>query len=374
MSRFIEIHIYKILIVACLTFLSIATQAQTNVGINVNPPDPSATLHVGGNTGGLLIPRLTTTQRNSISNPANGLVVYDVDLNTFVYNAGTNTEPIWKTLLNFTTSSGVTDGQILVGNGGQLIPVTLSGDVTLNNAGVLTINNGAINSDKLSTTGVTAGTYGGATGVPQITVDNKGRITSITVIPISGSGGPIVVPPPAPPTFPPATGDLTGTYPNLTIVNNAVTIGKIDATGAGNDKVLTTNAGGLMTWIDKTAIGTPPLNSGQIFVGNALNVATAVNMSGDVNIDNTGATTIQNDAVNSAKILDGTIVDADVNATAAIAGTKINPNFGTQNITTTGAVNSNSLALTGKGTSASTVPADAGTTLTTKDYVDAAGA
>ncbi len=374
MSRFIEIHIYKILMVAYFTVLSVATQAQTNVGINVNPPDPSATLHIGGNTGGLLIPRLTTTQRNSISNPANGLVVFDTDLNTFVYNAGTTTEPIWKTLLNFTTSSGVADGQVLVGSGGQLVPVTLSGDVTLNNAGVLTINNGAINSDKLSTTGVTAGTYGGATGVPQITVDNKGRITSITVIPISGTGGTVIVPPPAPPSFPPATGDLTGTYPNLTIANNAVTIGKINATGAGIDKVLTTDGGGLMTWIDKTAIGTPPLNSGQIFVGNALNVATAVNMTGDVAINNAGVTTIQNDAVNSAKILDGTIVDADVNAAAAIAGTKINPNFGTQNITTTGAVNAATLALTGKATSASTLAADPATTLTTKDYVDAAGA
>jgi hypothetical protein len=40
--------------------------------------------------------------------------------------------------------------------------------------------------------------------------------------------------------------------------------------------------------------------------------------------------------VASANIVDGTIVDADVNASAAIAGTKISPNFGSQNTTTTG--------------------------------------
>ena len=34
-----------------------------------------------------------------------------------------------------------------------------------------------------------------------------------------------------------------------------------------------------------------------------------------------------------------TIVNADVSATAVIAGTKVSPNFGTQAITTTGAVN-----------------------------------
>ena len=43
-------------------------------------------------------------------------------------------------------------------------------------------------------------------------------------------------------------------------------------------------------------------------------------------------------AVTSAKILDGTIVNVDVSATAAIAGTKIAPNFGSQNISTTGTI------------------------------------
>tara|TARA_R100000988_G_C3993594_1_gene164304 strand:- start:93 stop:1709 length:1617 start_codon:yes stop_codon:yes gene_type:complete len=38
----------------------------------------------------------------------------------------------------------------------------------------------------------------------------------------------------------------------------------------------------------------------------------------------------------SASIVDGSIVNADVNASAAIAGTKISPDFGSQNIVTTG--------------------------------------
>ena len=40
----------------------------------------------------------------------------------------------------------------------------------------------------------------------------------------------------------------------------------------------------------------------------------------------------------SAQIQDGTLVNADVNASAAIAGTKISPNFGSQNIVTSGTV------------------------------------
>ena len=40
--------------------------------------------------------------------------------------------------------------------------------------------------------------------------------------------------------------------------------------------------------------------------------------------------------IGSSNIIDGSIVDADVNASAAIQGTKINPQFGTQNISLTG--------------------------------------
>ena len=40
--------------------------------------------------------------------------------------------------------------------------------------------------------------------------------------------------------------------------------------------------------------------------------------------------------VTSAKIVDGAIVNADINASAAIAGTKISPDFGSQDIATTG--------------------------------------
>ena len=57
--------------------------------------------------------------------------------------------------------------------------------------------------------------------------------------------------------------------------------------------------------------------------------------------DTTGTviTTGDTGTVTSTMINDGTIVNADVNASAAIAGTKIDPNFGSQNIATTGTVN-----------------------------------
>ena len=51
--------------------------------------------------------------------------------------------------------------------------------------------------------------------------------------------------------------------------------------------------------------------------------------------------------VTSAKIADGTIVNADVNASAAIAGTKISPNFGSQNIVTSGTVDGRDVSADG---------------------------
>ena len=53
-------------------------------------------------------------------------------------------------------------------------------------------------------------------------------------------------------------------------------------------------------------------------------------------ITGTVVTTGDTGTVTSTMITNNTIVDADVNASAAIQGTKINPNFGSQNIATTG--------------------------------------
>ena len=51
--------------------------------------------------------------------------------------------------------------------------------------------------------------------------------------------------------------------------------------------------------------------------------------------------------VASANIVDGTIVNADINTSAAIAGTKISPDFGSQNIATTGTVDGRDVSVDG---------------------------
>jgi hypothetical protein len=50
-----------------------------NVGINTNTPDPSAVLHLESTDQGLLVPRLTTLERDAIAAPATGLIIYNID-------------------------------------------------------------------------------------------------------------------------------------------------------------------------------------------------------------------------------------------------------------------------------------------------------
>ena len=68
------------------------------------------------------------------------------------------------------------------------------------------------------------------------------------------------------------------------------------------------------------------------------------------------STKIGSGAVTSDKIADGAIVNADVNASAAIAGTKISPDFGSQNITTTGVLNCDNINASDNITITSTAP------------------
>ncbi len=66
-----------------------------SVGIGTASPDSSAVLDVSGTTKGLLIPRMSSTDRQNIVDPAKGLMVYDTTNTAFYYFTGTG----WLELL-----------------------------------------------------------------------------------------------------------------------------------------------------------------------------------------------------------------------------------------------------------------------------------
>lgn len=69
---------------------------------------------------------------------------------------------------------------------------------------------------------------------------------------------------------------------------------------------------------------TLPLDDGKIFVGNSSNVATEVDMSGDVAISNAGATTIQANAVESSMIANNAVTSGKI-ADDSVTSAKIKP-------------------------------------------------
>lgn len=75
--------------------LVISNSLYSQVGINTVTPDPSAALDVFSNTKGLLIPRLTTAERDNIVLPATGLMIYNTSMNDGQLNNGTPESPLW---------------------------------------------------------------------------------------------------------------------------------------------------------------------------------------------------------------------------------------------------------------------------------------
>ena len=70
-------HLRYILII--LGSLLIQQQGFTQVGINNPNPDPSAILDLVSNSKGFLVPRMITSDRLAIADPAEGLMVYDTE-------------------------------------------------------------------------------------------------------------------------------------------------------------------------------------------------------------------------------------------------------------------------------------------------------
>lgn len=73
------------ILLLCTFLASVSMYAQDNVGIGTTNPDPSAALEVESKEKGVLVPRMTTAERNAIVAPAEGLLVYDIDEDCFFY-------------------------------------------------------------------------------------------------------------------------------------------------------------------------------------------------------------------------------------------------------------------------------------------------
>src|SRR6056297_1655110 len=108
MKQFSKSTTYKTVLLLFILFQTPVLIAQ--VGINQPNPDSSAVLDLKSNNKGVLIPRLTSAQIQSIENPdpSEGLLVYCTDLAIFCYYNGTYwmALPAWGWRLDLGDPSG----------------------------------------------------------------------------------------------------------------------------------------------------------------------------------------------------------------------------------------------------------------------------
>ncbi len=79
----------KSFFLAFMLMLPVSTLiSQVSIDSVESAPHPSAMLHIKSGTKGLLVPRLSSSQMNSIAAPAAGLLVYNVDDQAFYYYKG----------------------------------------------------------------------------------------------------------------------------------------------------------------------------------------------------------------------------------------------------------------------------------------------
>jgi len=89
--------IFISLIAILLFFVAANAQGVIVTDDNTYTGDNSAMLDIKSTTKGFLVPRLTEEQKNNISNPAKGLLIFQPDGSFgMYYNAGTPSSPVWK--------------------------------------------------------------------------------------------------------------------------------------------------------------------------------------------------------------------------------------------------------------------------------------
>ncbi len=195
-----ELKLFGIIFIGlfCLIFPYLSALTQNNVGIGTTTPDNSALLELYSTSHGFLVPRLTTTQRNAISSPATGLLIYNLDNQRFEYFNGTQwigiissvaTVPfsLISTGTNTSATMTVGSGASIVVGGGTIESNVFKGSGSVTNAvdlstgevaGVLPVANGGTGLSSIPSNGQILIGNGSGYSLSTLTAGNGITITN----------------------------------------------------------------------------------------------------------------------------------------------------------------------------------------------------
>ncbi|MFB0903743.1 MAG: ice-binding family protein [Nonlabens sp.] len=270
-------------------------------GDNSTSIDNNAVLELESKTKGFLLPRMTKAQKDLITNPPEGLMLWCTDCS---FSSGSEIvvwiKDSWTGLL----ISNLGNNNLLLGNAnGKATAVTFSGDVTIDNAGV-----SAIGTSKVLSSMILDGTLIAADIADNAVTNAK---LDKTNIPLSGFG----------------------------TATTTVELGGNKLTGLAeptdSDDAATKN------YVDNGIAEINTLADGKVYLGNSGNVATQVALSGDIVIDNKGSSTIVNSAITEDKISRASVTYSKIQYVTSntILGRTSEGTGSVQEIATTGTLN-----------------------------------
>lgn len=136
----------KQVLLTLLTLSFIFIGRAQNVGIGTVTPNSSAKLDIQATNAGILIPRMTSAQRTSITTPATGLLVFDNTTSSFWYYGGSGwVELVSDSSLELVDADGDTKVQVEESTDEDIIRFDLAGTehFVMDGSRLEVLNNGA---------------------------------------------------------------------------------------------------------------------------------------------------------------------------------------------------------------------------------------
>jgi hypothetical protein len=163
-----------------ITFCYTNSFAQS-LGLNNATPHASSILDLTATDRGLLIPRMTTTQRDAISSPANGLMIYNTSTNQFNFYNGSS----WVVLMSGSTPYLSVDAGSTLSTSSTSDVVIADMRITASESGIYTVN---FNSQVTISAAVYPTNFSTATGASDLDL----IYSDIMAIPVTNTTHPLV--------------------------------------------------------------------------------------------------------------------------------------------------------------------------------------